>query len=236
MTTMTDNNGASGNVYKVMTKEQDLQITSFSVNANAGTGQVKVWAKIGEYAGFEDNAGAWTLLQDVSVTSSGEANTLAALPDLDTPYQMSAGSIHSFKVWSELGVGYTNGGAEGSIFPCDQNPGDMDVMEGKGCSNELDCPYVPRVWNGKIEYTLATVGSPNPTNQPTPNPTNVPTSAPTLKPTANPTNAPTTKPTNSPTQNPSKNPTTSPVDLFATYDLDGNGVIDREEFDAMNCV
>jgi hypothetical protein len=223
-TTYATNNGSSGNVFKVTTTNE-INVNAFKIHAtNSGSGQAIVWARSGDYAGFENSSTGWTKIQDVTVASSG-TDTETTLPNLLTPYAMAAGSTHSFHVWTALGARYTNGAGEGQEFACVENPGDMVFYEGKGCGGQFSCTFSPRVWNGKIEYTMAGPATPEPTSEPTTSqpttspstaqptspPTAQPTRSPTSKPTANPTNAPTNQPSDAPTRAPTSQPTDAPT-------------------------
>ena len=98
-TTWATNNGSVGNVFKV-TANNAVNINAFKIHGtNMGTCQAKVWARAGDFAGFENSSSGWTLLQDVTVAAAGSGSE-TVLPDLTTPYAMAAGSMHSFHVWT----------------------------------------------------------------------------------------------------------------------------------------
>lgn len=152
-----------------------VNINAFTVHTkDVSSGQVIIWAREGTYSGFVNNPAGWTKIQDVIVSSGGNG-TETTLPRLSLFYFMAAGSTHSFHVWSTLNLRYTNGIAgEGQPWTCLENPGDLIFYEGKGCHNQFACNYAPRVWNGKITYTIAA----SPTMMPTFTtlaPTNLPT-------------------------------------------------------------
>ena len=168
-TTFADNNGSQGNFFKIQAL-QDLYVTGFTINSSAsGTGTVKVYAKDGDYVGFEGNQAAWTLIYEKSVSSPG-ANT--DLGKLDLALLVPANTFKSFHVWTSLGIRYTNGSGEGNVFS--QTPGEIIFYEGKGAGGEFGGTFSPRVWNGEIEYGFDNGPAPTPppsTANPTPNPT-----------------------------------------------------------------
>ena len=185
-TTFADNNGSYGNFFKIQAL-QDLFVTGFTINSSSsGTGTVKVYAKDGDYVGFEGNQAAWTLIYEKSVSSPG-ANT--DLGKLDLALLVPANSFKSFHVWNSLGVRYTNGSGEGNVFS--QTPGEIIFYEGKGAGGEFGGTFSPRVWNGEIEYGFDNGPAPTPppsTANPTPPPSTAnqsfsPSSSPTNKPT-----------------------------------------------------
>ena len=157
-----------------------MYVTGFTINTRAsGTGTAKVYAKDGDYVGFEGNQAAWTLIYEKSVTSPG-ANT--DLGKLDLALLVPANTFKSFHVWTSLGIRYTNGSGEGNVFS--QTPGEIIFYEGKGAGGEFGNTFSPRVWNGEIEYGFDNGPAPTPppsTANPTPPPS-----------TANPTSTSTT--------------------------------------------
>lgn len=65
-TTWVDNNGSSGNVFKVVANSS-VNINAFKIHAtNAQTCQTIVWARAGDYAGTENSSVGWNQIQDVS--------------------------------------------------------------------------------------------------------------------------------------------------------------------------
>mmetsp|Transcript_25872 Transcript_25872/g.54682 ORF Transcript_25872/g.54682 Transcript_25872/m.54682 type:complete len:878 (+) Transcript_25872:275-2908(+) len=202
-TTFAENNGSNGNLFKIEAL-QDIAVTRFTIHASTtGTGIVQIWEKEGDYVGFESNVGAWNKIMDEPFTGNGLGQQ-SPLVKLDMPLFITAGSFHSFYVYSSIGVRYTNGQAEGNLFTSNT---EIKFYEGKGTSGALGTGpsfYAPRIWNGIIEYGTEA----QPTPPPTPNPTNPPT---TDQPTASPTPSPTSVPTNSPTPQPTDAPTASPT-------------------------
>ena len=76
-------------------------------------------------------------------------NNQTVLPPLNVSVPVSAGCEHSFYVYSSLGVRYTNGASEGSVYASNE---DIVFHEGKGVAGPFSYWFSPRVWNGIIEY------------------------------------------------------------------------------------
>ena len=154
LTTFDANNGASGNIFKVEAV-QDIVITGFTIHtSDAGSGTVKIWDRTGDYVGSEGDPEAWNLIMNEGFTGAGFGQQ-TPLADLGVPILIPAGTFRSFYVYSSLGVQYTNGSVEGSIYST--NAGEIIFYEGKGTAGEIGAgTYAPRVWNGIIQYGLAT--------------------------------------------------------------------------------
>ena len=154
LTTFDANTSGKGNIFKVQAV-QDIVITGFTIHTtNAGSGTVKIWDRTGDYVGSEGDPEAWNLIMNEGFTGAGFGQQ-TPLADLGVPILILAGTFRSFYVYSSLGVQYTNGSVEGSIYST--NAGEIIFYEGKGTAGEIGAvTYAPRVWNGIIQYGLAT--------------------------------------------------------------------------------
>jgi hypothetical protein len=151
-TTFDGGNGQAGNMFDV-TAINDLTIDSFDVSMDDGTTDtVEVYVKAGTWAGFEQDAAAWTLLGTVAdVTSAGD--------NLPTPlnqtfgYDVMAGETVAFYVTltTTTNITYTNGTTVGALFVSDAN---MEVFEGTGNVYPFANTFQPRNFNGNIVYSV----------------------------------------------------------------------------------
>ena len=170
-TTFANGNGSIGNFFKVYA-DTDLDITRFSVHTtNTGTQTVKVWTREGDdYASFITNSAAWTEIFNEQVNGLGRSE-VTVLPKFNQKINIPAGGFQSFYVYVSGGIRYTNGSGEGNVYA--ENAGELTFYEGKGSGGQFSSrTWSPRVWNGIIEYEMATSAP-----QPTPLPTNAPSTA-----------------------------------------------------------
>src|SRR5690606_31956208 len=74
-TIFTGGNQFAGNMFDITASGgEDIQIESFDINMDPGSGLISVYYKSGSYIGFESDASAWTLLGAETVTSMGTNN------------------------------------------------------------------------------------------------------------------------------------------------------------------
>jgi hypothetical protein len=84
---------ASMGAFIDVTALQATSITGFQMNLATGAVTVSVYTKAGTTAGFENNAGAWTLHATVSVTGNGQGvATNVSIP----PFAMTGGQTTAF--------------------------------------------------------------------------------------------------------------------------------------------
>ena len=145
-TTFVSNNGSFGNIFKVEAV-QDIVVTGFTIHTtNPGSGTVKIWDGMGDYADFAGDPGAWSLIMNEGFTGAGPDQE-TSLVDLAVPILIPAGTFRSFFVYSSLGVRYTNGSGEGNVYA--SNAGEIIFYEGKGSGGELGARMIgPRCRTG----------------------------------------------------------------------------------------
>ena len=79
-------------------------------------------------------------------------NVPTELDFLSNPVSLSANEVHSFYIFSSLGVRYTNGVTEGNLYTASP---ELEFFEGKGSGGLFSTAiYTPRIWNGRIHYGL----------------------------------------------------------------------------------
>jgi len=166
LTTLSSNNGSNGNMFEVVAKAEDIQITKFDIHVSSGT-DVLVYTKVKGFSGAEKNKAAWELvpLQSKTVSPLGTGK-LTPLPLADS-IGIPAGSTRSFYITmtSSGGLRYTNGSTRDNVYREDSY---IQILEGVGVSFEFGSTFSPRVWNGRIYYIVAPVSSSPPPPGPTP--------------------------------------------------------------------
>jgi hypothetical protein len=151
-TTMAGGNGQAGNFFNIDAKNP-VSITGFMINAKPGTYTVEVYTRDGPYT--DDMSGAsWQLIQTATgIVSNGEGN-LTPLPLLSQSINVyPADGKRAFYVKLDAAdIKYTNGpNGEGISFIEDAN---IIFYEGRGVSGTFGGTFSPRVFNGKILYSL----------------------------------------------------------------------------------
>lgn len=151
-TTYAGGNGFDGNMFDV-TSDYDIVVNHLSGNIN-GTGYMKIYYHPGTFVGTETTPSAWTLIDSVMTTS--------VLPNAPTPIpinfnlEIAAGQTMAFYVTGTAtgaDVNYTDGTAVGNVFVDD---GIISIKEGTGQGYPFQSPITTRIWNGTIDYCLAT--------------------------------------------------------------------------------
>lgn len=150
------NNDLNGNMFDVVTLGGALNVTAFDLNLGVGTWTIEVYEKSGTWVGFDQNAGAWTLVGSGSVTSTAvDAPTFFDVAD----FMLAATSTTGLYITTTTGLAmnYTNGTAVGNIAAANA---DLQILEGAGKAYPFGNTYQPRIWNGGIHYTAAAVPEP----------------------------------------------------------------------------
>lgn len=145
-------NGFDGNMFDV-TSTQDIVVTHLSGNIN-GTGYMKIYYHAGTFVGTETNPAAWTLIDSV-MTTSVVPNAPTPIP-INFSLNIAAGQTMAFYVTGNLSgadVNYTDGTAVGNVVV---NDGIITIKEGTGQGYPFQAPITTRIWNGTMDYCLAT--------------------------------------------------------------------------------
>jgi hypothetical protein len=146
------NNEQAGNMFKIGLQKRNIQILQFDVHAGNGGKpfNAKVYTREGDYSGYDKDASAWTLIQEVfDLTSLGKGN-LTPLPPLSSgSVVLRAGSTHSFyDTLITPTTKYTNGVVEGAKHSSSNN--DIVFFEGLGKKYTFGNSFLPR---GSLEWT-----------------------------------------------------------------------------------
>ncbi|RLG61200.1 hypothetical protein DRN84_03835, partial [Candidatus Geothermarchaeota archaeon] len=149
-TTFAGGNGQTGNMFDI---EAFNTITIDSLYMNTSSSSlVEVWYRPGTYVGHTSSNAGWTKLGDYTVTSAG-ANVPTRLPigGLTIP----AGQTYGIYVTHISGsLAYTNGNGSNQTVQ-DAN---MKFTGGHG-GGYFALTFTPRIWNGRIFYSLGSGGS-----------------------------------------------------------------------------
>ena len=151
LATMASGNNHRGNMFSI-TAINDVIIDAFDAHPMGNT-TIEIYYKAGGFAGFENNAGAWTLVGSAAVVAQpmGTPTPVPVTIGLTIP----AGQTYSFYVSSTnlaVSLNYTNGISAGSVYSSDAN---IQFIEGYGIEYPFSgAPFSPRVWNGIIHYSL----------------------------------------------------------------------------------
>jgi hypothetical protein len=153
VTTFAGGNSFAGNMFTV-TPLRNLTLNSLDLNiAGSGPVTVDVWFRTGSHVGFEYNPSSWTFLgTDFSAVAAGAGQpTSITVGDIN----LTAGTTYSFYVLlSSYGATgqsllYTNGTT--SFSNADLTIG---AGIGRGMGAFTGSVFSPRIWNGRIRYTL----------------------------------------------------------------------------------
>ncbi|RYY65070.1 MAG: DUF2341 domain-containing protein, partial [Chitinophagaceae bacterium] len=150
-------NNHRGNMFNVQAINP-LTITSFDAHPMGNT-TIEIYYKTGSYSGFENNPGAWTLIGSAAVTAQpfGTPTPVPVPVNLTIP----AGETYAFYITSNtpaVSLNYSNGSSEGAVYSADAN---LKFFEGVGLeypfTQNTGAIYRPRIWNGRIHYSLFAV-------------------------------------------------------------------------------
>ena len=164
-TTFAGGNAFAGNMFDLTVEGNDLLVTGMDVHLGVFDGSgagfnanVSVYARVGGYAGFETDAGSWTLLSQSFVTSQGTGSrTFVDVSD----FLLSANTFYGFYVTltnfgNTQSMIYTTGSG---VF----SNADLRISTGIGRGNPdfTGAIFSNRTWNGAFYYdTVATVPEP----------------------------------------------------------------------------
>jgi hypothetical protein len=154
MTTMQGGNTQAGNFFNIEAKNP-ISISGFVIHARSGTYTVEVFTRDGPYADDMTNAGgSWQKIQTLSGLVGNGETFLTPLPLLSQPINvLPSDGMRAFYVKLDTAnIKYTNGpNGEGQKYAEDSN---IIFYEGRGVSGTFGGTFSPRVFNGKIIYSV----------------------------------------------------------------------------------
>ncbi|MBX3163288.1 MAG: T9SS type A sorting domain-containing protein [Bacteroidetes bacterium] len=159
LTTLVGGNGASGNVFDILTF-QDVILDGFNLNLDNAVYTIQVWYRTGSAIGFNNNVAGWTQLGgNFNVTGAGMGNMTYVPMNLNFPLQ--ANQTYGFAVGCTSCGGtfwYSNGTGLGNLLA--QNA-DIRVNEGYGGAFWA-FGNITRNFNGYVRYKKAGGGCASP--------------------------------------------------------------------------
>ncbi len=169
-TNVTSDGGCEGAFFDLTALTEDIYITGFETNF-VGTADVRVYYKLGTYAGSENNAAAWTLLGSETITGgSGFIQTLYPLHI--GGLTISAGQTYGILIYSGTQVG---SGVMATRYRISStlsfDNGDLAFSGGSGsCTGDSLTPFdghsANRVWRGTVLYSDPPAPAPAPSDGP----------------------------------------------------------------------
>lgn len=137
-------NGCDGVMFNFI-PNMDMRLDSFAMNIGSTiTENVRMYYRVGGYAGFETNQGAWTLHGQIQVTGQG-AGQPTMLPF--NPLQVLSGQTYGiYFVLQSSNVDYTNGSLSYSNS-------DATINTGAGTCALFASVNAGRMFNGDVYYT-----------------------------------------------------------------------------------
>lgn len=161
-TTFSSNNQFAGNMFNLTTFSNSLFLTGADLNLNSigADALVSVFSRVGGYAGFETDAGAWVLQGQEVVTSNGpDVATFFDFKDFSLTANTLYGMYFTVSDYSTSGVNmrYTNGNNTYSNANLQ-----LDLGVGTSETDFVGPVLSPRTWNGALYYsTTAEVSEPS---------------------------------------------------------------------------
>ena len=137
--------GNGGNAFDLTTGTSPILVTQFDIHMSSTTSQVvDFYYKVGTYSGFEQNPGAWTLHDTVTVTGAG-ANNPTPMP-LNSPLLIPANSTYGFAILARTtALRYTSGTATYS-------DSFVTLDLGSQVATGFTGSIAGREWNGSVYY------------------------------------------------------------------------------------
>lgn len=149
-TTFAGGNGSSGNMFDI-TAYSTITLDSFNINGST-SGVMEVWYRVGSYVGFNTSNAGWTLASSYSVTTAGTGNpTRLPVGGITIPAGQTYGIYITYVTGS---IAYTNGNGTNQIYQ-DNNL----KFEGGVGGGYFSATFNPRIWNGKIFYSVGSGGA-----------------------------------------------------------------------------
>ncbi|UKN03390.1 gliding motility-associated C-terminal domain-containing protein [Paracrocinitomix mangrovi] len=147
-TAYNQNNGQDGIMFDIVAITS-VEITNFDINCGGTTHDFEIYYKAGTHVGFENNAGAWTLLGSANGVT-GPVNVATPIP-IFFSVTLCPGDVAAFYVTS-TGAGsidYTNGTGVGNVLAADAN---IQILEGTGKDYPFNTSFTPRSPNITVHY------------------------------------------------------------------------------------
>jgi hypothetical protein len=157
-TTFASNGGAAGNMFDTnVLAPRGITVQQLGLNLDAGVWNLEIFSIDSPYAGFENDAAAWTLRDSITGLTSVAPDSPTLWNFEDFPLRGNATSAIYVTVTNGSAINYTNGTAEGAVFASDNN---LQILEGTGNAYPFGVAFRPRIWNGDFHYQVNPVPEP----------------------------------------------------------------------------
>jgi hypothetical protein len=156
-TAFASNNSQDGNMFDIVIGANNLTLEAFELNLEgASSVPVEFYIKPGTMVGSQNTPGAWTLVSSANVVSNGFDNP--TLFDVTDTVLMAGATYGVYLTAVNQDVmNYTNGTSVGDVAAANT---DLSILEGYGTDYAFGFFFSPRIWNGSIIYSVATVPLP----------------------------------------------------------------------------
>lgn len=156
-TPVINNNGQDGNMFNI-TATNEITIRYFEgniANTPSVTTDYYIYYKVGTHVGFENNAGAWTLVAGPISFNPNAPNTFTRIPYL-VNITIPAGQTYAFYLTNTSAISnnnrYHNGATTGAVLSSNT---DLTVYEGTGGAYPFGTFFNARPWEGRVIYAKA---------------------------------------------------------------------------------
>ncbi len=151
VTLFTGNTGQAGNMFDIKAVNT-LTVDSFDINCSV-SGLIEVWYRPGSYVGFISTTAGWTKVGDYTVTTSGMNNpTRLPLGGVTVPAGQTCGFYITYA--SGTGMWYNSGTGSNEVY----TNADMTI-EARHAGSYFSVTITPRVWNGRVYYSVGGGGA-----------------------------------------------------------------------------
>lgn len=157
-TTLATDNNQDGIMFDINALNT-VTIDEFETHFDPDTyDEIRIYYKVGTHVGFENTAGAWTLVgTEPNFTSSGIGT--ADLIPIPVNIIIPAGQTYAFYITTDGAqccTKYTNGTGVGNVHTAD---GNIEILEGTGKDALFGTNYQPRIFNGTVHYSVGGGGT-----------------------------------------------------------------------------
>ena len=138
-----------GNMFDV-TPNKNIRINSFDIKCYDGLGAgqtARIYYRTDSYVGHNTDSAGWVLLD--TITFFANPNSIASRLELHQALMIPAGETYGIYICNTAGVRYTNGSGTNETNSND----DLTVYSNAGGAY-FDLTFIPRVWNGRILYSI----------------------------------------------------------------------------------
>ncbi|MCA9289442.1 MAG: PEP-CTERM sorting domain-containing protein [Phycisphaerales bacterium] len=155
--TLPPNNGSGGVFMEITPTGPGLLLTSFAgyFNGAAGsTGNVEIWTRPGNYAGFTASNAGWTLADTVTITSAG-TTTLSGHTSFNSAIAIPAGGTTSVYIAGTISASQLRYQGTGTTSTSTFSNADLTLFSNIARTGAIPfggSQFTPRAFAGEINY------------------------------------------------------------------------------------